>query len=684
MAYTAFESMRKANKKRFGREVGPFEPALSGVSETVNDLRSASLRFLHNSCEGLRFGKDTAGEFSGNLCTGRGLKACQIPYDFQMDIDRLCLERELGNFIDSGIAEDAYTVYYCFLEMFMGSYGTSHNMIELLSEFESNASALLMKHRDHYLHSVYVFALGLAIYETSQQYREIFRRFYRKQIGFRCDEPEESKAHRTACFFLKYWGFTSLFHDIGYPFEIPFEQVMSYFETDHTSRGKDTIYPAYLNVEALTTLKDCTRERFRELYRRDFRTIDELLAFDITSKLGAAYDFDEAYMLEKLKSRPSEPQNNYYYMDHAYFSSARLCREIADAASRAGGPGSITAAHVDVLSAIVMHNSLFKFDIALYRSSNRKPGLKAELHPLAYLLMLCDELQCWDRIAYGRNTRTELHPMSADFDFTDGKIHVVYYYDEQETGKNAEFRKKSDEWEKKVFVTEIRHIVDTSIMPLDAVPDVRHVYRGNKQKYLSGSSFLHLYDFAVAINGRYLGQDEGARTETEQLERFFDEMSLEYKLSNIHQAKGFDRYLNVIGCFYTDRPVDFDMLTAFTQEELDTIAPLEHERWVREHISMGWSSGDDYENIALNDAGTYGLSPDLTEKEIRLALREQMRRHKHTMDGNPTVEEIRQHYDQLEEADQGKDWKPMECMLSLLRKYDGLRIYRFEPLCAPR
>jgi hypothetical protein len=35
----------------------------------------------------------------------------------QMDINRLCLERELEKFIDSGAAEDAYTVYYCYLEM---------------------------------------------------------------------------------------------------------------------------------------------------------------------------------------------------------------------------------------------------------------------------------------------------------------------------------------------------------------------------------------------------------------------------------------------------------------------------------------------------------------------------------------------------------------------------------------
>ena len=40
-------------------------------------------------------------------------KEKQIPFNMEMDINRLCLERELETFIDSGVAEDAYNVYYC-------------------------------------------------------------------------------------------------------------------------------------------------------------------------------------------------------------------------------------------------------------------------------------------------------------------------------------------------------------------------------------------------------------------------------------------------------------------------------------------------------------------------------------------------------------------------------------------
>ena len=94
---------------------------------------------------------------------------------------------------------------------------------------------------------------------------------------------------------------------------------------------------------------------------------------------------------------------------------------------------------------------------------------------------------------------------------------------------------------------------------------------------------------------------------------------------------------------------------------------------------MGWSCGDEYETITLKDAAAYGLSEDLPEKEIRAALREQMRRHKLCMDGDPTAAEIQEHYDELPDSEKGKDWKPMGSMLKLIKKYEGLRIYRIYP-----
>ena len=675
MAYTALEKMRTDNAERFGRDVGPMQPKLYCSAACPNDLKSAALRFLHDSCEGLLFDAcREESEKTTGIFLGRSLKAGQIPYNMQMDVDRLCLEKSLETFIDSGTAEDAYAVYYCFIEMFLGRYGNSKKIVELLSEYELNGSALLMKHRDHYSHSVYVFALGLAVYECNAAFREEFRKFYRLS----------GDEHAAANLFLEFWGLTSLFHDIGYPFELPFEQVLSYFEVDNQERGQNSLYLAYRSVETLTALGAPAEEHFKALFGRRFETIFDVLAFDLARKLGTEYDFSEDYMRRNISEKPTAPEKFGYHMDHAVFSSARLYRELAEAL----GIDGVTEMHVDALSAIVLHNSLFKFKVNFYKDDdNRKPPLKAALHPLAYMLMLCDELQCWDRTAYGRNSRTELHPMSASFDFSGGSIKAVYYYDSEASDRIAEFRADYEAWEaggekgrpprlkaysdmaekEQRFTRDIEKIVDTSIVPLSVSPSVRPADRRVKHMYLSSSSFLHLFDLSVSLFGR--NKPEG--TKTAQLEEQFEAQSLEYQLSGINRAKSFSRYLNAIGCFYTDRPVDFEMVSEFEPEEIALIAPMEHERWIREHSAMGWIHGDDYETLPLPE----NLSPE-DEKRFRKDLREQLRCHRLAMDGEPTAEEVAAHFYSLDAADQDKDWKPFNSMLRILKKYDGLRIYR--------
>lgn len=668
MAYTALAKMRKKNLKEYGVNIGPREPDLYKAGNK-NSLKCASLRFLHNACEGLKFDASIeAEEDKSGVYQGTSLKPGQIPYNMQMDINRLCLEKSLEKFIDSGTAEDAYMVYYSYLEIFLGHYGKSKKMIELLAEFESNGSSLLMKHRDHYSHSVYVFALGLAVYETNARYRSAFEKYIteKKQTSFSSSE--------LANIFLEYWGMTSLFHDIGYPFELPFEQVMSYFEVNKQKRGKDHPFLAYKDIDTLTGFDKVEAAHFKKLYGKKFRSCSELFAHDITEKLGSEYGFSEDYILNIIRSKPTCPEKFGHFMDHAVFSAIRLYRELVSSL----GADNITGLHVDALTAIILHNSMYKFTIAFYKDPvKKKSPLKAGLHPLAYLLMLCDELQCWDRTAYGRNSRTELHPMDADFDFSDNAISAVYSYDKSEKDKIDAFEAEYSKWEKegmqgsaprlkaysdmaddgKRFVSDIDSIIDTSIIPLTAKPDLKPVNRKNKRIFLSSSNFLHLYDFAVALNGRKMSPD----TPLSVIEDRFEALSLEYQLSSINRARNFSLYLDAIGCFYTDRPVDYEMVTSFNREQAAIIAPLEHERWIREHRTMGWSYGTLYEEVG--------------NAENKNTLREQMRCHKLAMDGALSSNGIYNHYLALPESEKSKDWKPFNTMLKLLKKYDGLRIY---------
>lgn len=676
MGYTALAAMRARNKKRFGMDVGPFQPPLIRSGKKGNDLKSAALRFLHERCEGLRFdAKMEEREAAEKQFLGASFGPNQIPYNMQKDIDRLCLERELEKFIDSGVAEDAYTVYYSWLEMFMGEYGRSQKMVELLSEFESNASSLLMKHRDHYSHSVYVFALGLAFYETNEGFRNTFKRFY----GFSAAGDD----HSAAAFFLEYWGLTALFHDIGYPFEIPFEQILAYFEVDRKERGPGSLYMAYHDLECLTDMSPAMRERLEELFGRSFASVADLLAFGIAKTLGETYSVTEEYLLDVISSKPTHPERFGYFMDHAFFSTARLYQELAAVL----GPKRLTSTHVDALTAIMLHNSLFKFAIAFYKSPTKKKApLKAELHPLAYLLMLCDEMQCWDRTAYGRNSRTELHPMAASFDFSGNAIRAVYFYDREEEEKIRAFQEKYRAWAEggkqgkpprlkaysdmaeaeQRFKTDIEKIVDLTDVPFTVDTALQKVDWSKKHTYLSSSSFLHMYDFAVALNARYRYQGREDEVSPEVLEAEFDRLSLEYQLSNINQAKSFARYLDVVSCFFTDRPVDYEILVKFTERHTAVFAPLEHARWVREHKAMGWRQGEQYLTLPLEQ----------DDPQARKALREQMRQHALCLDKWKDEKEIFRHYERLPFKDQGKDWKPFNSMLVLLKKFEGVRIYK--------
>ena len=57
-----------------------------------NDLKSAALSFLRNRCEGLRHDEQIAREEKRDgAYRGMSLSAGQIPYNMQMDVDRLCL-----------------------------------------------------------------------------------------------------------------------------------------------------------------------------------------------------------------------------------------------------------------------------------------------------------------------------------------------------------------------------------------------------------------------------------------------------------------------------------------------------------------------------------------------------------------------------------------------------------------
>lgn len=102
------------------------------------------------------------------------------------------------------------------------------------------------------------------------------------------------------------------------------------------------------------------------------------------------------------------------------------------------------------------------------------------------------------------------------------------------------------------------------------------------------------WDNAQWKQAKKAGQEEKFLADEEAMEKFlesFKGLSLEYKLYNINQAKAFAGHMAKIGCFYTDKPVDFELVEGFSAEDLVKIGVLEHQRWLQDHYAMGWIYG---------------------------------------------------------------------------------------------
>ncbi len=646
MGYNAIAKMREINKEKYGIPF-PCEPQDLRKKKNISNLERECLNFLKEACEDLRFD-----EQKGDLLdrSGKSIREKQIPYNMEKDIDRICLENAIHRFMISGTAKDAFDVYFCYIEMFVGKYGASRKMVEMLADFENNASVLLMKHRDHYSHSVYVFLIGLALFQKNKYIKEAYCTYY----GL---SDEKAAAHH----YLKYWGLSALFHDIGYPFEIPFEQVKSYFGNTINK----VPFVAYKGLEEYIQLSASEIGTFEKMLGKKLQkgNLNEIIAMVIADKLEAVYGENAQWLREEvLDKKPGEPDAFNGFMDHAYFSGIILLRQLMQVL----GTENITRCDLDVVVAIVLHNSMYKFSVTNIKDEAVNKPFAIELLPLAYILMLCDELQCWDRTSYGQNSRRELHAMWCDLELDEENIKANYYYDinleyKKEYAKGT-YRKMTGE--KCAFVEDIEKIIKINQENSPKFRISTSFIKNNRltQKYVSDSNFIHLYNFAVALNGRYSYGSEHT-VEVEQLEKDFESLSLEYKLSNILQAKAFAGYLDKIGCFYTDRPVEYELLEAFTNKQMDIIGPMEHTRWMDEKKSMGWTYGDAYlDKDRLIRCGVLEENVKAASKEVR----ELTRTHCLMIDD----------YDELELAEQNKDTEPMNCMLKLIEEYDGLRIYR--------
>ncbi len=536
----------------------------------------------------------------------------------------------IHDFIESGSGRDAFNIYYLFICRVLGikNYKDVRNIIEMLSNYESNAANLVMSHRDHYVHSVYVFLIGLAIYNSNSAVKSAYKEYYK---GYH--KIEEGKAYYQIEFdehFIRFWGITSLFHDIGYIYEIPFEQIKSYGEKIRGSLNKPFIVYKQadfwddirnrsntISKKQLKNLCDCPEEDDKNEWKLSY-SLDRIFIYHIIRRLKSNKDrqVDWKHVANVLGQKATAPEiassadgspitnTNKIFMDHAYFS-AKIIFDILFENILDFSELETTYEYMDAMTAVLMHNKLFEKVI------KNGQTLMLNEHPLAFLLMLCDELQIWNRTSFGVNSKGEMHAMGVDMSFDDSGITCAYWYDEEFESVKKDKRKKSlnkmyyDEKKKCIkFLKDIEDIVrincDDSEIRVDLHIEEPKFYERERYQNdgLSDGSLLVIYDLANELC-KQIGKKEIK----------LEDLSLWEQNSYINRAKALDRYLWKRGYFYTDRKLGMHRVKKgeFSEEDSVSFRDEEMTRLRDELIRYGMMDENDH----MDKVKEYAIIPPI-------------------------------------------------------------------------
>jgi hypothetical protein len=107
------------------------------------------------------------------------------------------------------------------------------------------------------------------------------------------------------------------------------------------------------------------------------------------------------------------------------------------------------------------------------------------------------------------------------------------------------------------------------------------------------NSALFRYEIAQKIHQNYLEQNKEKLTagSTDPALRPWDQLDESFRQSNLEQADDIFNKLRNIGCDVIYSGISDEPLFSFTDDEVETLASREHDRWIRERMSVGWIYG---------------------------------------------------------------------------------------------
>lgn len=487
------------------------------------------------------------------------------------------------NFLNNENRDTAFEVYKAFFDSYRidipGATNPFADIILLLEEYENTAATLIDNQRDHFVHAVNVFLTGLSIYIANGKYQRAFNKtiLEGQYKDFYKTKHEE---------FLYRWGIAALLHDIAYPIEIVGNQINRFLKIISDADGVDVRTKAeisYSNFDELNSIKIVDDiEEYASDFLKAFpsaKTIElnkpiDLMAFRIHESLGT-----DLMKTKRDLDVFTETMAKSGFVDHGYFSSLIVLKWYGSVVfMNHFNANYLYWPILDSATAILLHNY---FKNVIRKGDYNHPPMKAEENPIAFLLILCDEAQEWNRDAKGIVTRKKILADSVNVSVGDDYLALTYL-------SNTLMEQGFSEDRVKTF----NNLLDiTGIFNRGVTVD--NVSRNSIMEIIDKSKigrpyFADVERLAIAIHMNYNEKRLKDYPDQKLVYPNFSDLPGDLKYSNIRQAYGIYEKLALISCSLALRTGNEYKLS---NDEIEYLAEKEHEDWMRERLQLGWSLG---------------------------------------------------------------------------------------------
>lgn len=516
------------------------------------------------------------------------------------------LKTYIDTFLEQQTTKSAYEIYETFFMIYQiinedksehtiitpNEPNTLLELVSLMKKYEENTGDLIDKQRDHFIHSVNVFLLGLSIYSQNEKYQKYFKDYvrnspYEKYYRFKNNEVTNEE-------FLYRWGIASLFHDIGYPVEIIGKQMKNFINNSVKSIDDSYNVNPGIDFKDFNEFNSIVKQKsdFADKFRESYTHAKFLNMFKPTDIMACKIyeDFKDELELKSITRNLDNFVNTMGeqgFIDHGFFSSILVLNSYGYLIQNYEKKYSFFFYPiVDSATAILLHNY---YRNTLQAEPFNLGRLSPAKSPISFLLILCDELQEWNRRPWGLQDRLKNHVDDVITDITPDSLYIKYIVKTGTMG-NKFLTSKKELFDKVLDIESIFKdgiFLKTNIEKDNIMKELIYTEVDSADPLLKLTSNLPRYLYEAYA--KYYGEPNP---------KPFDELEPQEKYSNIRQAKSISKNLKIIGCKLALKNDKHEEYTP-SDRELKDLGMYEHKDWYCEKITAGWSPGDKKDEVNL-------------------------------------------------------------------------------------